>query len=654
MSQEHHHHHQHSVTTGVDALSLDLLAHALSTLTDPHDRKSCRLASRAFTRAESLSRRTARPLTRDALPHVLRLFPSLTALDLSACAGLDAASLALLPPLPLLRRVNLARASGVGPRGLDALVTACPRLEALDLSHCVAAGDREVAAVAGAEGITDLVLDKCLEVTDVGLAKVAVGCPGLERLSLRWCREISDIGVHLLANKCRNLRTVDVSYLKVSNESLRSLSTLEKLQHLAMVSCSFIDDDGLQLLSIGGSSLQSIDVSRCDHVTAQGLTSLIAGHNFLQKINAAHSLLELDTCFLSKLPVIKNTLTVLRLDGLEVFSSSLQAIGASCKNLVEIGLSKCNRITDAGIVSLVNHCKCLRTIDITCCHLLTDDALASIAENCRRIECIRLESCPLVSEKGLERIGTLCSHLKEIDLTDCCINDAALQHLSRCSELLTLKLGLCPSISDKGLGYISSTCSKLMELDIYRCGAITDDGLAALAGGCKKMRMLNLRYCDKITDAGLKHLSSLEELTNLEMRCLVRVTGIGIASIATGCPNLKELDLKRCYSVDDASVWAVARYSQNLRQLDISYCQITGLGLCHLLSSLRCLQDLKMVHLSWVSIEGFEMALRAACGRLKKVKMLSGMRSVLSPELLQMLQACGCRVRWIDKPLVYK
>lgn len=52
------------------------------------------------------------------------------------------------------------------------------------------------------------------------------------------------------------------------------------------------------------------------------------------------------------------------------------------------------------------------------------------------------------------------------------------------------------------------------------------------------------------------------------MRCLVRVTGIGVASIAMGCPNLVELDLKRCYSVDDASIWAVARYSQNLRQVN--------------------------------------------------------------------------------------
>jgi F-box/leucine-rich repeat protein 2/20 len=62
-------------------------------------------------------------------------------------------------------------------------------------------------------------------------------------------------------------------------------------------------------------------------------------------------------------------LTVLRLDGLEIFASNLQAIGSTCKNLVEIGLSKCNGVTDDGIVSLVAHCCDLRTIDVTCCHL---------------------------------------------------------------------------------------------------------------------------------------------------------------------------------------------------------------------------------------------------------------------------------------------
>jgi hypothetical protein len=46
--------------------------------------------------------------------------------------------------------------------------------------------------------------------------------------------------------------------LQVGNESLRSISSLEKLEELAMVDCSFIDDEGLELLSKGSNSLQVI------------------------------------------------------------------------------------------------------------------------------------------------------------------------------------------------------------------------------------------------------------------------------------------------------------------------------------------------------------------------------------------------------------
>jgi F-box/leucine-rich repeat protein 2/20 len=220
-----------SAGAGVDALSPDLLAHALACVRDPRDRKSCRLASRAFARAEAASRRSARPLRREAVPRVLRAFPALAELDLSACTGLDDASLAAAlgagaSELLGVRRVRLARASGVGWRGLEAVVAACPRLEAVDLCHCVAAGDREMAALAAASGLRELVMDKCLGVTDVGLAKVAVGCPGLEKLSVKWCREISDIGVELLAKKCPELRSVDISYLKVASQSLWSVLRL--------------------------------------------------------------------------------------------------------------------------------------------------------------------------------------------------------------------------------------------------------------------------------------------------------------------------------------------------------------------------------------------------------------------------------------------
>lgn len=67
----------------------------------------------------------------------------------------------------------------------------------------------------------------------------------------------------------------------------------------------------------------------------------------------------------------------------------------------------------------------------------------------------------------------------------------------------------------------------------------------------------------------MKHLSSLKELRDLEMRALHHVTGLGITAIAMGCSSLTELDLKHCYSVDDVAVCALAQYSLNIRQVNV-------------------------------------------------------------------------------------
>ncbi|KAJ3681366.1 hypothetical protein LUZ60_015855 [Juncus effusus] len=637
-------------------LSVDLIAQVLDRVHDARDIKSCRLISKAFLHAEYVHRRAIRPLRLGPLPLLLRRYSSLQSLDLSSCPSLDDTALSLSIPNPNnLRSVSLSRASGITWRGLEALVSACVKIEAIDLSHCTGFGDREAAAVARAAGLKELRIEKCLKVTDMGLAKVAVACTGLERLGIKWCPEISDIGIDLLVKKCQDLRELDISYLKVGNESLRSIACLSKLEDLAMVGCSDVDDEGLLFLSFGNSSLQSIDVSRCENVTSHGLAALLEGQKCLKKINSGDCNPELLTStFLSKLSALQSMLNILKLDGLQLTDSSLSTIGQNCKNLHEIGLSKCKGASDEGISRLVTGCINLTTIDLTCCRSVSDRVLFYIGSNCKRLECLRLESCGLVSEKGLDWIASGCTDLKEIDLTDCNVTDTALKYLSKCSELRVLKLGLCPGVSDCGLAFIANNCAKLLELDLYRCTAVTDEGLASISAGCLKIRKLNLCYCNQISDTGLNSLGSLEDLSDLELRGLVRITSSGITSMAVGCRRLTHLDLKRCYSVDDAGMWALARYTENLRQLTISYCTVTGLGLCHLLGSLRCLQDVKMVHLSWVSIEGFELALRASCGKLKKVKLLGGLQDVLSPELLQTLQARGCRIRWVNKPLVFK
>ncbi|KAK2982800.1 hypothetical protein RJ640_005124 [Escallonia rubra] len=86
------------------------------------------------------------------------------------------------------------------------LFGSCPCLEDVDVSYCCEFGDREAAALSCATGLRDLRMDKCLNVTDVGLAKIVVGCEKLERLSVKCCLEITDLGIELLLKKCRRGR----------------------------------------------------------------------------------------------------------------------------------------------------------------------------------------------------------------------------------------------------------------------------------------------------------------------------------------------------------------------------------------------------------------------------------------------------------------
>ncbi|RVW60390.1 putative pectinesterase/pectinesterase inhibitor 22 [Vitis vinifera] len=679
-------------------LSDDILARIRSKLSSELDRKTWRLVCRDFLRVDSACRTSLRVLRTEFLPGLLQKCRNMESLDLSVCPRINDAMVAILLGRGSvcwtrgLRRLVLSRATGLKSAGLELLTRSCPSLEAVDMSYCCGFGDREASALSCAVGLRELKLDKCLGVTDVGLATIAVGCNKLQRLSLKWCMELTDLGIDLLVKKCSDFEVsryflssawfylfyvkIDVyANFQVTSESLRSIASLQKLEGLAMSGCSLVGDLGLHFLGNGCPSLLVIDVSRCDGVSSSGLISLIRGHSDLQQLNAGYSFPELSKMFFRQLKDMKD-LNSIKVDGARVSDFSFQIISANCKCLVEIGLSKCMGVTDLGIMQLVSGCLNLKIVNLTCCCFITDAAISAVADSCRNLLCLKLESCNLITEKSLDQLGSCCLLLEELDLTDCSgVNDRGLEYLSRCSELTCLKLGLCANISDKGLFYIASNCKKLRELDLYRCNSIGNDELAALSSGCKKLEKLNLSYCSEVTDTGMEYISQLKELSDLELRGLVKITSTGLTAVAAGCMRLAELDLKHCQKIKDSGFWALAYYSRNLRQVwltiikleyeilsnkikdekaghqscssavvsfgnepEVLSSSLYGVqvvswysddkpeqlycikyGLCMVMGNLTRLQDAKLVHLSNVTVDGFELALRASCIRLKRV-----------------------------------
>ncbi|KAK1370721.1 F-box/LRR-repeat protein 3 [Heracleum sosnowskyi] len=638
-------------------LTYDLLVNILDKLADDdsEDCKSFRTVCKAFHQVESTHRTSLRLLRLEFLPNLLNNYTSVDTLDLSVCPRIDDRNVTALldgnTSIDLswtgrLKRLVLSRSVGLRWAGLELLVGSCTRLESLDLSSCVGFGDREAAVVSTVVGLKEVKMDRCFRVSDVGLAKIVVGCENLQKLSLKWCDEISDIGIDFLSKKCVFLKHLDISYIKITGESIQSISTMQRLEVLAMVGCGLVDDVGLHHLRNGCPSLQVIDISRCDNVTSLGLSSVIHGRNNLRQLKAGHYYLELSTIVLNCFKDLNNLQTI-RMDGARVSDHILQVIASNCKLLVDIGFSKCKGVTDFGISQLVLGCFKLKILDLTCCDELSNRAIAAIADSCRNLMCLKIESCNLLTEKSFESLGSRSSLLEELDVTDCCgVNDEGLKHISKCSKLKSFKLGHCTNISDKGLSDIASNCSNILELDLYRCKGVGDEGLAALATGCKKLKKLNLSYCIQITDKGMQCVGCLKELSELDMRNLTRVTSAGFSSVASGCIKLAELDMKNCKNITDSGFLALSYHSKNLIQINLSYCRISDVGLYNLMGNLTRLQDAKLLNLSNVTMNGFELALRASCFRLKKVKMLAFVRSHISMETLNLLQARGCKIKW--------
>jgi F-box/leucine-rich repeat protein 2/20 len=117
------------------------------------------------------------------------------------------------------------------------------------------------------------------------------------------------------------------------------------------------------------------------------------------------------------------TLQVVRLDGCAIGEANLSLIGSGCKELKELSLSKCQGVTDAGVVGVVAACTGLQKLDLTCCREITNVALEAIATNCKGLLSLKMENCLLVTSEGLVLIGRNCFHLEELDLTDCNLDD---------------------------------------------------------------------------------------------------------------------------------------------------------------------------------------------------------------------------------------
>jgi len=109
---------------------------------------------------------------------------------------------------------------------------------------------------------------KRIDVTSNGVIDIALRCKNLETFFLKNCVNVDDISVKAVALNCFQLRKFNISGCKITDNSLKDLSTLNHLESINFA-CTSITDNGVSALVKGNShtSLIDVDMSECKNLT---------------------------------------------------------------------------------------------------------------------------------------------------------------------------------------------------------------------------------------------------------------------------------------------------------------------------------------------------------------------------------------------------
>ncbi|XP_061361529.1 uncharacterized protein LOC133305349 [Gastrolobium bilobum] len=218
---------------------------------------------------------------------------------------------------------------------------------------------------------------------------------------------------------------------------------------------------------------------------------------------------------------------------------------------------------------------------------------------------IRLKDCSWLSEEQFTKSFQTCdtARLEVLQLDQCgrCISDYALHATlaqSPMARLTSLSLSGACRLSDKGLSVLVSSAPVLRSINLSQCSLLTSACLNILADSLGSLlKELYLDDCQLI-DAALI-VPALKELEHLEV--------LSMAGIQTVCDefikdyiiarghNMKELVLKDCIKLTDASMKVIAEHCPGLCVLDLmNLSKLTDSSIRYLTNNCRALHTLKL------------------------------------------------------------
>jgi hypothetical protein len=212
------------------------------------------------------------------------------------------------------------------------------------------------------------------------------------------------------------------------------------------------------------------------------------------------------------------------------------------RQLEQIDLQSCYKITDRGMGKLAENCPMLQDVKLGCFEI-TDATIFSLVKHCSRLHSVGLSGANNITDEGLLHLAQGCTDLKKIELSFSTIADAGLRKLAEaCPGLEEVILWSCNNITEAAVGFLVQHCHHLHTLDVDT--NFTDAGCALFGEGNRAMKEFTLGSCCDISDAGMRSVAAAFPcMEDYKFDFNMNITDEGVAYLGQYCPHLHTVRL---------------------------------------------------------------------------------------------------------------
>ncbi|XP_069681889.1 uncharacterized protein [Periplaneta americana] len=350
----------------------------------------------------------------------------------------------------------------------------------------------------------------------------------LQALHLQYCEQLNNTGILTLTEYQQSLNELDLSLCsRITDQSLLAICrNLKNLSILNIQSCRAVTNLGVtELCNLR--KLVDLNLSQCEQVTGEGIEKGLCSY-----VNP-----EFRRLYLTALPLDEKTICL---------------IAEHLPGLTHLDLGWCfNAVTDTSIQAICQHQVWLRSLKLTRCDKVTDAGLTGMGLRTERVEQtegnVNNEQSSVV-EKEINVMPDISNEgvVHNDPLHRISLRTKAEQDIVNDAKRKKVVLQMC---EDQDVGQVESGFSLirlkgLQELDLCGCNRITDVSLK-YAFSFLELRHLNLSLCQQVTHSGISDLASKNpSIETLIMSNCHNITDDGVVNFVKCLPRLKHLDLQ--------------------------------------------------------------------------------------------------------------